>query len=343
MHGFQNRRVLWSSDRPGQATIVAADGKLLLFNDRGEVLLVRADPHRYEELGRTEVFRGEICWTAPSLDHGRLYLRSPTRAACLYVGKPEQMEPPSTGLAMPTSAIPKGHRVELSWLMGAERECPFELPDAWELTAGTLWSLAAVAAAGLSGGGTSKARCGSAMAGRLGGLLGSSFWLGILVFGVAATPIGNRYSSEFVFTWPLWLFAVHQTRAGGGALVESTGRGRLGAWIGVAGHRLSHSRLLRLLRTDAIAQPCPRLVLPVTFLPAWPLAVPAARKLISGPAASWIDLLWMLAGILHLLLGFRRIDAVAYRDWPIGASRSAGVLCRSPTDAPQPASHDGPE
>ena len=54
---FKTGKTLWSSDRPGQATIAVADGKLLLFNDRGELLLVRANPQRYEELARTEVFR----------------------------------------------------------------------------------------------------------------------------------------------------------------------------------------------------------------------------------------------------------------------------------------------
>ena len=77
---FTTGKTLWSSDRPGQASIAVADGKLLLFNDRGEVLLVRANPQCYEELARTEVFRGEICWTAPSLHRGRLFVRSPTRS-----------------------------------------------------------------------------------------------------------------------------------------------------------------------------------------------------------------------------------------------------------------------
>jgi outer membrane protein assembly factor BamB len=140
---FKTGDILWSSDRPGQSTIVVADGKLLLFNDRGEVILIRANPRRYEELGRTEVFRGEICWTAPALDHGRLYLRSPTRAACLYLGKPERMSGPQRELAVPTASIPKAHRLQFGWLIGAERECPFELPAAQELLQWYVWSLAA--------------------------------------------------------------------------------------------------------------------------------------------------------------------------------------------------------
>ena len=80
---FKTGKTLWSSDRPGQATIAVADGKLLLFKDRGELLLVRANPRPYEELARTEVFGGEVCWTPPALHRGRVYLRSPTRVSCL--------------------------------------------------------------------------------------------------------------------------------------------------------------------------------------------------------------------------------------------------------------------
>ncbi len=284
---FKTGQILWSSDRPGQATIVVAQSagvppalpKLLLFNDRGEVLLVRANPRRYEELGRTEVFRGEICWTAPALDHGRLYLRSPTHAACLYVVKPEQMSGRQRELAMPTSSIPKGHRLEWGWLIGAERECPFELPGARELLQWYLWSSAAIVGAWLMAvvvQGILWIRCGPSRTSHHAEestngvpLLGTSsvernplpghclfqavahrgencdtsarrparivFWLGLLVLGVAATPIGNRYSSEFVLTWPLALFAAHQLALMAVLRSGQPSCGRLGAWIGIAG------------------------------------------------------------------------------------------------------------
>ena len=289
---FKTGDILWSSDRPGQATIVVADGKLLLFNDRGEVLLVRANPKRYEELARTEVFRGEICWTAPSLDHGRLYLRSPTRAVCLYVGKPERMSRRQRELAMPTSSIPKGNRVDLSWLIGAERECPFELPNVWELLQWYTWSLAAVAVAWLTA---------AVIQGTLWFRYGQStrrpariaFWLGILVLGVAATPIGNRHASEFVFTWPLSLFAVHQFALAAVYWSRQPTRGRLGVWAGTAGAgflMLACFAYYELTRSLSLA---PAWYFLLTFLPAWPLAVPAARKL-QRPGNLGIDLVWML-------------------------------------------------
>jgi hypothetical protein len=148
----------WPSDRPGQATIAAADGKLFLFNDQGEVLLIRANPQRYEELAHAEVFPGELCWTAPSLDGGRLYLRSPTRAACLYVGKSDRPDGRQRGVAA-ASAPPKGRSLELGWVLGAEREFPFQLPDLRELAWWYAFCTAALGAAatiGLAVGGMAR-------------------------------------------------------------------------------------------------------------------------------------------------------------------------------------------
>ncbi|HBO44350.1 MAG TPA: hypothetical protein DD670_10545, partial [Planctomycetaceae bacterium] len=100
---FKTGDVLWSDERPGHASLIAADGKLLMLNDRGEAILASASPEAYEELSRANVFGGEICWTAPTLSRGRLYLRSPTRAACLYVGKPEQLPEARRAAARRTS------------------------------------------------------------------------------------------------------------------------------------------------------------------------------------------------------------------------------------------------
>jgi outer membrane protein assembly factor BamB len=58
--------VRWTTDRVGHASLIVADGKLILFNDSGEVLLARASHEGYEELARTQVFGDEICWTAPA-------------------------------------------------------------------------------------------------------------------------------------------------------------------------------------------------------------------------------------------------------------------------------------
>jgi outer membrane protein assembly factor BamB len=144
---FKTGEIHWSNKTIGQASIAVGDNKLFLFNDSGEAILLRVNAEKCEELARTEVFRGEICWTAPCLHHGRMYLRSPTKLACLYVGKPESLEIAARKQAQPTSAIPKENRLELNWIVGAERDAAFDLPDAKELTA---WYWCCVVAIGIS-------------------------------------------------------------------------------------------------------------------------------------------------------------------------------------------------
>ena len=51
-------------NRIGHASVIVADGKMLLLNDTGELILARASSQEYEELARTLILGGEICWTA---------------------------------------------------------------------------------------------------------------------------------------------------------------------------------------------------------------------------------------------------------------------------------------
>ena len=289
---FKTGKTLWSSDRPGQATIVVADGKLLLFNDRGEVLLVRANPQCYEELARAEVFRGEVCWTAPSLHRGRLYLRSPTRVACLYVGTPSGLDRRQQEMAVPTSAIPKAQWLELSWLVGAEREYPFELPDLSELTRWYVFSLGVIAVAGIlaaSMHGVLWLRCrrSACLPARI------AFWIGILVFGVVATPFGNRSSSQFVFTWPVSLLVVHQIALATVFWARQPERGKTSAWCGALGTGFLILACLAYYDLTRRLSLAPAWYFLPTFLAAWPLAIPAARRLVI-PMSLVGDLIWML-------------------------------------------------
>ena len=314
---FKTGETLWSSDRPGHATIAVADKKLLLFNDRGEVVLVRANPQFYEELARTEVFRGEICWTAPSLHRGRLYLRSPSRVACLYVGTPGGLDRRQQESAVPASSIPKARRVELGWLLGAERDYPFELPRAAELTRWYLFSLGAVAVAGaLATGAYGVSRLRRRQSACL--VARTAFWLGMLVGGVAATPLGNRFSSHFVFTWPVSLLVMHQFALASVFKAKQPDRGQAAAWGGALGTGLLVlACLVYYDLTRRLSLPPAWYFLP-TFLVAWPLAVPAARRLVR-PGTVLGDLLWMVLVFFGILLGIRRRDVVAWRGRSVAA------------------------
>ena len=136
---FETGRIVWSTDKVGHASIIVADGKLILFNDKGEVILARVNPQQYEELARVTVFQDELSWSAAALCHGRLFLRTPTRAACLYLG--EQPLAPKIETKLVTD-IPHVRSFDPTPLLGGEREFPATVPEWFELRAWWLWSLA---------------------------------------------------------------------------------------------------------------------------------------------------------------------------------------------------------
>ena len=136
---FETGRIVWSTDKVGHASSIVADGKLILFNDKGEVILARVNPQQYEELARVTVFQDELSWSAAAFCHGRLFLRTPTRAACLYLG--EQPLAPKIETKLVTD-IPHVRSFDPTPLLGGEREFPATVPEWFELRAWWLWSLA---------------------------------------------------------------------------------------------------------------------------------------------------------------------------------------------------------
>jgi outer membrane protein assembly factor BamB len=67
-------RVRWSEPGFGSGGLIAADGRLIVF-DKGQLSLVRAAPDSFQLLARAQVLGGK-CWTAPVLSHGRIYVRN---------------------------------------------------------------------------------------------------------------------------------------------------------------------------------------------------------------------------------------------------------------------------
>jgi outer membrane protein assembly factor BamB len=64
----------WAKRGFGKGSLVASGGLLFVLGDDGSLALVRATPEAFEELGRVQAMTGRA-WTAPSLAHGRIYLR----------------------------------------------------------------------------------------------------------------------------------------------------------------------------------------------------------------------------------------------------------------------------
>jgi outer membrane protein assembly factor BamB len=71
---FATGKELWA--QPGladYASVTAVNDKLLVHNSNGELILVKASPEKYEELGRTQVC-GKT-WASPAYADGKLYVK----------------------------------------------------------------------------------------------------------------------------------------------------------------------------------------------------------------------------------------------------------------------------
>src|SRR5262249_61600648 len=74
---------VWQKQRFGKGNLIAADGKLFIATIDGALVIVRANPERFEELSRANVFGGTR--QAPALLDGRLYLRDSSEIICIDI------------------------------------------------------------------------------------------------------------------------------------------------------------------------------------------------------------------------------------------------------------------
>lgn len=70
----------WQEKGLGQGSLIAADGKLIVQTERGELIVAKATPEKYQELARTKLFNGKDFFTSagyvtPTLANGYLYCR----------------------------------------------------------------------------------------------------------------------------------------------------------------------------------------------------------------------------------------------------------------------------
>lgn len=194
----------------GQSGIVVADGKLIIFNELGELILARPNPQRYEELARATVLSGELVWTPPILHRGRVYLRNHSHAVCVYLGEPELLDTGSQRVLSIKDVPQSQYRDLASTILAIEPEYAFDIPsDAW------LWNwyfaslailLASAAIASLAKRVTAPHRRDSA--GRL------TFRVTAFCLGLIGTTALSSWTQEFFFTWQVCLFVVFDAVAG---------------------------------------------------------------------------------------------------------------------------------
>lgn len=228
----RQRRTLEKSTSPsageshapiGHATVIVADGKLILFNDTGELILARANCESYEELGRVSVLSGEICWTVPVLSGGRLFVRNQSRAACLFLGQPERVAPQQRANWLTARDIPQRPYFDVaSWVLGVEPEYAFDLPTPTWYRQWFVASLGILAASLLSVlAMVAVTRVCTRWRWRYSAARGMC-WALAFVVGVFGTTVLSHWQGDFFFTWPVSLFVAFQ-------VVVSHGQSRRGA------------------------------------------------------------------------------------------------------------------
>ncbi len=67
--------VRWTHDGVGSGALSAADRKLIVLSDKGELMVAKATPKAFAPSARAQILEGK-CWTAPVLANGRIYCRN---------------------------------------------------------------------------------------------------------------------------------------------------------------------------------------------------------------------------------------------------------------------------
>jgi len=68
--------VKWTTKTPAFGSLIGlGENRLLILSDKGELTLAAASPEEFKPLARAQVMGG-ICWTPPTIAHGRIYVRN---------------------------------------------------------------------------------------------------------------------------------------------------------------------------------------------------------------------------------------------------------------------------
>ena len=65
----------WSEKGYGCASLMLADGKLIVLSDEGEIVIALASSKEFKPTGRFKAVDG-LCWTVPVLSNGKIYCRT---------------------------------------------------------------------------------------------------------------------------------------------------------------------------------------------------------------------------------------------------------------------------
>jgi outer membrane protein assembly factor BamB len=81
-------KVCWKQRGFEKGSLLAADGRLIVYGSNGLLALVKANPKSYDEMGRFRCSQQEAsCWSVPALADGRLYIRDQEKVTCYDLKK----------------------------------------------------------------------------------------------------------------------------------------------------------------------------------------------------------------------------------------------------------------
>jgi outer membrane protein assembly factor BamB len=80
--------LMWSTNGFGMGGLILVGTNLLALKENGQLVLARATPTAYEELGSCQAFQFSTnapgkCWISPAFSNGRIYVRSTRGGVCL--------------------------------------------------------------------------------------------------------------------------------------------------------------------------------------------------------------------------------------------------------------------
>jgi outer membrane protein assembly factor BamB len=65
----------WEEESVGCGSLMAAGDRLIILSDRGQLVIAKASPDKFQSVARAKVLEGK-CWTVPVLANGRIYCRN---------------------------------------------------------------------------------------------------------------------------------------------------------------------------------------------------------------------------------------------------------------------------
>lgn len=81
---LETGKVMWRQPDLTRTSLLMVDGHFVCLGEDGQLMLLKVNPHRYEEVSRLELPQLLYpCWTAPILSHGLLYVRGKDHLVCL--------------------------------------------------------------------------------------------------------------------------------------------------------------------------------------------------------------------------------------------------------------------